>query len=57
MQIKTRQSNSNKAKSSQTKYGVHKQKGYSQVVIVFWLQDKKEQKYDGWDWEVSILIG
>lgn len=35
MQIKTRESNSNEAKSSQTKYGVHKQKEYSQVVRTF----------------------
>lgn len=41
MQEKSRQSNGNKAESSQSKNGVYMQKGYSQVFVVFWLERTK----------------
>lgn len=57
MQDKSKQSNINKVKSSQSADGVNKQMGYRQVFVTFWLQDKTEQKYARWDWEVIYLIG
>lgn len=45
MQDKSRKSNSNEAKISQTKAGVNTQKRYRLVIAEFLLQDKKEQKY------------
>lgn len=44
-----------KLKSSQSKSCAHMQRGYSQVVIVFWVQSKKVQKCEWWVRKLIVI--